>query len=127
MRIVRKIVAVMLILSVVLALTACGKNKTIKECTWDGYDFKVQYETTADSDSKTKKVVRLKLVMDKEGMPQDVFEKKVEDGNILIRDVEPSNMYLYTKNKNGDVTSANLSFFMPGDYVFDESDLNVKE
>lgn len=126
-RIIRKTIAAMIMLSMTLALTACGKEKIVKECTWGEEDFKIKYVKTTESESGDKAVIRLKIVMDKDGMPVDFFEKNVEDGNLKIKDEKPSQFYNYTKTKQGNIAEANMSFFMPKDYVFDANDIIVNE
>ena len=127
MRTIINIAAVTLIISVLLSFAACGKNK--KKYTWDNYDFYVTevYEPYRRYENEKTKSVIVSIKMDKDGMPPDVFDANIEEGNILLNGVKPNRMYLYKQDKKTKrMVSVDLTFFMPKDYALNENDLVIK-
>ena len=119
----KKITAVMLLLSVVLSFTACGGQ--VQKYSWGDYEFTVRYAKGTDNyDNKT---VMLKLTFGSDGIPQSIFEENLENGKIILDGKEPSTVYLYQQNSNGRITTAEISFTMPKGYEVDLSKVTVTQ
>lgn len=123
MRTMKKITAVMLLLSVVLSFAACGGQ--VQKYSWGDYEFTVRYAKGTDNyDNKT---VMLKLTFGSDGIPQSIFEENLENGKIILDGKEPSTVYLYQQNSNGRIITAEISFTMPKGYEVDLSKVTVTQ
>lgn len=119
----KKITAVILLLSVVLSFAACGGQ--VQKYSWGDYEFTVRYAKGTDNyDNKT---VMLKLTFGSDGIPQSIFEENLENGKIILDGKEPSTVYLYKQNSNGRITTAEISFTMPKGYEVDLSKVTVTQ
>ncbi len=119
----KKITAVILLLSVVLSFAACGGQ--VQKYSWGDYEFTVRYAKGTDNyDNKT---VMLKLTFGSDGIPQSIFEENLENGKIILDGKEPSTVYLYQQNSNGRITTAEISFTMPKGYEVDLSKVTVTQ
>ncbi|MBE7069106.1 MAG: hypothetical protein E7386_01190 [Ruminococcaceae bacterium] len=126
MQSVKRAICVTLMLTMLLALAACGgPKKDVKKYYWGGYQFTVRKTEINDSGS----LVTVVLEWDKNGIPKSLMEENIKNGNVLFYGKKPMNSYLYKKNKDGNVTQVNLNFGMSKekDYVFNEADLEIKE
>lgn len=119
----KRIVAVTLLISVLFSFAGCGGKVTRHN--WDGYQFTTKY-TSVNIGNKDKRI-EITLNFGDDGIMQSILEEKLEDGSITLAGELPSSVYRYGEAKNGGIGVAAISFYMPLDYTYNESDLVVVE
>ena len=119
----KRIVAVTLLVSVLFSFAGCGGKVTRHN--WNGHQFTTKY-TSVNVGNKDKRI-EITLNFGDDGIQQEVLEEKMEDGSITLAGELPSSVYRYGEAKNGGIGVAAITFTMPLDYTYNESDLVVVE
>ena len=119
----KRIVAVTLLISVLFSFAGCGGKVTRHN--WDGHQFTTKY-TSVNVGNKDKRI-EITLNFGDEGVEQDFLEEKMENGMITLNGELPSMIYRYGETKDGKVAIAAITFTMPLEYSYNESDLVVVE
>ena len=119
----KRIVAVTLLISVLFSFAGCGGKVTRHN--WDGHQFTTKY-TSVNVGNKDKRI-EITLDFGDEGVEQDSLEEKMENGMITLNGELPSMIYRYGETKDGKVAIAAITFTMPLEYSYNESDLVVVE
>ena len=119
----KQIVAVTLLISVLFSFAACGGKVT--RHSWDGHQFTTKYSNVNVGNKD--KPIEITLDFGDNGVTQDFFEEKIENGYITLAGEQPSAVYRYGEDKSGNIAIAVINFHMPLEYSYNESDLVVTE
>ena len=126
----KRAAAVIVIFSMLLAFTSCWSDpnetsKALPSYVWNGTTITVRRFDERDVQFAMEITVLLK--MESEGISLDYFSESIANEMILLDGVMPEQEAKYKSYANGDLISVELYFYMPSDYVLNESDLKIKE